>query len=322
MMPKPQAFKKKPIMRRRNTVMTVCIAAIAADSKAIVCIADRALTYAGFGANAETDSGVTKIVDLPGVNWCAMFSGDDLTFPKRVLDKVFAALSAERNGSLAFIESTVKMAFELCWEQEIEDQILKPNLLTKDDFVNRSTNVQPLDTKLVMKIAEEISLYKQNCAMLFAGFDNDKAHIFMASTPERIDPCDWQGFAVVGAGTDAARNQIIWQEYEKSDSLQSVLYDVFCAKVATEMIQGVGYAWDWRVLVAGKKPKPLPKKIDSLIDKLWTTHNRSPFSRKLTKSELAPEGWEKILEEFAAETLASTKPKPKRSNARKKAGQQ
>ncbi len=303
--------------------MTVCITAIAADSRAIVCIADRALTYAGFGANSETDSGVTKIVDLPGVNWCAMFSGEDLTFPKRVLDKVFAALSVERNGNLVFIESTVKAAFESCWEHEVEDQILKPNLLTKNDFVSRPASVQPLDTKLVMKIAEEISEYKQNCSMLFAGFDNHEAHIFMASTPGRIDPCDWQGFAVVGAGTDAARNQIIWQEYEKGDSLQSVLYDVFCAKVATEMIQGVGYAWDWRVLVAGKKPKPLPKKIDNLIDKLWTTHNRSPFSRRLTKSELAPKAWEKILKDFATKTLASAKPKPKpkRSNARKKEGQ-
>ena len=79
--------------------MTVCISAIAASSKAIVCIADRALTYTGYGASSENDSGVTKIVELPGVNWCAMFSGEDLTFPKRILDKVFATLTKEANGN-------------------------------------------------------------------------------------------------------------------------------------------------------------------------------------------------------------------------------
>jgi hypothetical protein len=284
--------------------MTVCIAAIAAKSKAVVCIADRALTYTGYGSNSETDSGVTKIIDLPGINWCAMFSGDDLTFPKRILDRVFAALVEEPNSSSSFMESTVKAAFNTCWEEEVEDQILRPNLLTRAEFVSRRSDMQPLDSELVMKIAESIAEFKLNCEMIFCGFDGETPHIFMASTPGRIDPCDWQGFAVIGGGTEAARNQMLWQEYEKDDPLESVLYDVFCSKVATEVIQGVGYEWDWRVLVADKKPQPLPDKIDKMIDKLWVMQNMSPFGRTLRKSEKPPENWRETISAYVAGVLA------------------
>jgi len=289
--------------------MTVCISAITAKSKAIVCIADRALTYAGWGANTETDSGLTKIIDLAG-NWCAMFSGDSLTFPKRVLDRVAEQLKTTPKIGLTEMERCVKEAFEFCWWQEVEDQVLKPNLLTRDEYANRPSDKLPLDSDLVMKLAKEMSEYKQNCSMIFCGFDGDTPHIFTAATPCQLDPYDWQGFAVIGGGMEAARNQMIWQEYDKDDSLQSGLYDVFSSKVAAENTQGVGYSWDWRVLVEGKKPRPLPRKIDSLIDKLWIVHNRSPFARKTQKYAAAPKGWERTLRDFETDALSARRKKP------------
>jgi len=289
--------------------MTVCIAAIAAKSKAVVCIADRALTYKGYGVDTETDSGVTKIIDLPE-NWCAMFSCDSLTFPKNVLDRIVRRIGADP-VTRASMEILAKEAYEYWWWQEIEDQVLKPILLTRADFAARSQNVQPLDSKLVMKLAEEMSEYKQNCSMIFCGFDGDVPQLFLMNTPCQLDPFDWEGFAVIGGGLESARNQMIWNEYEKDDPLESTLWDVFSSKVATEVIQGVGYAWDWRVLVAGKKPAPLPKKIDELIDEAWIEHNHSPFGRKLTKSELPPDNWKETLKGFADELLGLSKPKPK-----------
>ena len=300
--------------------MTVCISAFAAKSKAIVCIADRALTYAGFAASAETDSGVTKIIDLPG-DWCAMFSCDSLTFPKNVLDRMTTKLGqgpVNRNT----MEAAAKEAFEFIWWQEIEDQILKPILLKKEDFTSRSVNVQPLDTKLVMKLAEEMSEYKQVCSMIFCGFDGDVPQMFMMNTPCQLDAFDWQGFAVIGGGLEPARNQMLWQEYDRDESLQSVLYDVFSAKVATEVIQGVGFAWDWRVLIPGKSPQPMPKPIDKLIDQLWFAHNVSPFAKKPAKSDLPPPGWEKIFSAYVDGVLSPVKPPTKRSNARKSRGPQ
>jgi hypothetical protein len=270
---------------RRNSVMTVCIAAIAAESKAIVCIADRALTFAGAMASAQSDSGVTKVVHIPNTQWCAMFSGDDLTFPERVLGLVAAALTREKRNHCdkAKMESVVKEAFEKCWNTEIEDQILKPKVLKIASFTADPRDARLLDTTYLNVLSEQIADYKHNCSIIFCGFDVSGPHIFCASTPCHIAPCDWQGFQTIGAGEESARNQLIWSEFDKDDSLESVLYDVFNAKVSTEILQGISYAWDWRVIVAGEKPKPLPKRIHALIDCAWNTLNRSPYGPALPK---------------------------------------
>jgi hypothetical protein len=286
--------------------MTVCIAAIAAESKAVVCIADRALTYAGYAANSESDSAIAKIVDLPG-NWCAMFSCDSLTFPKRVLDSVVAQLLGEARVTLAQMEAAVKLAYETCWWNEIEDHVLKPILLTKNDFVARKSDLLPLDSQLVLKLAKEMSEYKQVCSMIFCGFDGDMPHLFVANTPVDIDPADWEGFAAVGSGLETARNQMLWSRYSKDDSLPSVLYDVFNAKVATEVLQTIGYAWNWRIIVPGKKPEPLPKEVDKFIDKLWAEYSQSPFSEKSRTSQATIEAWRKKVRSFAVTVLAKAR---------------
>jgi hypothetical protein len=155
-------------------------------------------------------------------------------------------------------------------------------------------------------LAAEMAGHQNNCSMIFSGFDPTGPHIFSASTPAgQVVPCDWQGFQVIGAGEETARNHLIWSEFDKDDSLESVLYDVFNAKVATEVIQGIGYAWNWKVIVAGQKPKPLPKRIDRLVDKVWETLNRSPYSPSLPKKERAPSNWKERLAAFAAELLTS-----------------
>lgn len=105
---------------------------------------------------------------------------------------------------------------------------------------------------------------------------------------------------------------MLWGEYDKEDSLPSVLYDVFSAKVATEVIQGVGYAWDWMLLTPNSEPREMPKKMDDLIDRVFVTHTHSPFGRKHSKSELAPNDWKKTLEDFAAEVLTGKVRTPKK----------
>lgn len=289
--------------------MTVCIAAIAAKSKAIVCIADRALTFSGVMASAQSDSGVTKIVDIPNTQWCAMFSGDDLTFPERVLGLVAAELAKGKRNQCdrATMESVVKSAFEKCWNREIEDQLLKPKLLKIASFTDNPRDARLLDTAYLNALSEQIAEYAHNCSILFCGFDSAGPHIFAANTPCSIHPCDWQGFQTIGAGEETARNHLIWSQFDKDDSLESVLYDVFNAKVATEVLQGISYAWDWKVIIAGEKPKPLPKRIDRLIDRAWETLNRSPYAPELSKKEKAPKSWKKTLAQFADGLLSATK---------------
>lgn len=293
--------------------MTVCIAAISAQSKAIVCIADRALTFAGATASAQTDSGVTKIVDIPNTHWCAMFSSDDLAFPEYVLRIVSREVGKRKRNEMdrAIMEDAVRTAFYEQWQLEVEDRVLKPKLLTRQSLTAtplETRDARLLNTEYLNILAQEMADHRNNCCMVFCGFDSAGPHIFSCSTPAgQINPCDWQGFQVIGAGEETARNHLIWSEYSKEDSLESVLYDVFNAKVATEVLQGVGYAWNWRVIVKDRKPQPLPKRLDNLIDKVWEAFNRSPYGYKRNREDKTIRSWKKRLEIFSETLLGKSR---------------
>jgi len=293
--------------------MTVCIAAIAAESKAIVCIADRALTFAGATASAQTDSGVTKIVDIPNTRWCAMFSSEDLAFPEQVLRIVAREVGKKKREEIdrAVMEDAVKTAFYEQWQLEVEDRVLKPKLLTRESLTSKppeERDARLLNAEYLNMLAQEMADHRNDCSMIFCGFDAAGPHIFSSSTPSgQINPCDWQGFQVMGEGEETARNHLIWSEFDKKDSLDSVLYDVFNAKCATEVLQGIGYEWDWRIIIAGSRPRPLPDRIDALVDKVWVTINRSPFSEKLAKKDRAPNDWKRRLNKFSEKLLNDSK---------------
>ena len=301
--------------------MTICIAAMAAKSKAIVCIADRAVTYSSStgGVNSQSDGGVQKIIDLASTGWVALVAGN-LPFAQRVTDRMIAAIGTERSLSRLQMQKCATKAYQDCLEDEVTDQVLTPNLLTRDDLLRRPAAMLPLDPQYVMEIARMIAEVRVDCALIVCGFDLQGPHIFRVKDGGGVEPCDLEGYAVIGGGEDASRGRIIWSETDRSEDLESVMYDVFDAKVAAEIIQGVGYTWDWKILVGGKRPQSVPDKISDVIDRLWISTNRSPYAEKLGKREMPPSDWKKRLSDFAAKALATAP--PKRSASRQPKAQQ
>jgi hypothetical protein len=92
------------------------------------------------------------------------------------------------------MESVVKSSFETCWNGEVEDQILKPKVLSIASFTADPKDARLLDTTHLNALSEQIADYKHNCSIIFCGFDSTGPHIFVASAPCQIVPCDWQGF--------------------------------------------------------------------------------------------------------------------------------
>src|SRR6266849_5632180 len=82
---KPQPKSKRLEIRR----MTICVAALAADFEAIVCMADKALTY---GDYIQWDSDSSKIIKVNPSGTLMMFSGEE-----EPSSKVLAKFIARRN---------------------------------------------------------------------------------------------------------------------------------------------------------------------------------------------------------------------------------
>jgi len=73
--------------------MTICAAAFACNSEAIVCVADKALT---FGELITWESDSTKLIQLPQPGCVAMMSGEEEGIPQARLPQ-----SAKRNTKTA-----------------------------------------------------------------------------------------------------------------------------------------------------------------------------------------------------------------------------
>ena len=277
--------------------MTVCVASFAEESKAIVCIADRAVTYPSYGSPVQSDSGMKKIIDIGNTRWCALFSGDT-SFAQRVVAKVAKKAVPVSPVDFDWMERNAETTYQECYEELVESKVLRPYLLKRDTFISRPSNLQALDSQIVSAINAKLQAFEFSCQIMFCGFDSNGPHLFTVIEPGSSEWNDLEGHNAIGIGKEAATSRIAFLETESSESLQSVFYDVFDAKVASEIIQGVGYEWDGRVLVADKAPIEIPKDIKKLIDQIWMCSNRSPYAAPLEDDEIVPRNWKAKMKKF------------------------
>src|ERR1035441_10387725 len=108
--------------------MTVCTAALSQGSEAIVCVADRALTY---GASIKWDSDSSKIFELNQHGTLVLFAGsEDIT--SRVVGKLIAA-GDQIGENVAETRKILEKEYQEAVDELIIAKYLTPRLMTKDD---------------------------------------------------------------------------------------------------------------------------------------------------------------------------------------------
>jgi ATP-dependent protease HslVU (ClpYQ) peptidase subunit len=110
--------------------VTVCIAALAADSQVIVCIADKALS---FGDQIQWDADSSKITTLDNNKSLILMAGSEgpLSRLLRKLDPLTAEWSGDRNDLMGELEQRFKEAFS----EEQEIAVLHRQGMTKEDYL-------------------------------------------------------------------------------------------------------------------------------------------------------------------------------------------
>ena len=286
--------------------MTVCIAAFAAKSKAIVLISDKALTYGAYGPTPmQSDTGVRKLLHLGQSGWEVLFAGDG-AFAEKVVYQAGLALKDRPTIAEACQEvmECVRDAYQTVRERLVIDTILRPRLLDKDLLFKRNINeLHPLDEGVFKTLWSELGKFDAGCTLLVCGFDREGPHIFMVSDPGTIDSCDLHGFCAIGIGDQAATSRLLWQEIDRNDPLPNVIYEVFHAKVQAEIIQGVGYTWDANVIVRGKKLIPVRWSVIRAIEKIFEVADTSPFDKARLPKEATRKQWRTTVEDFAKHAL-------------------
>jgi hypothetical protein len=116
--------------------MTVCVAAIAARSRAIVMVADKAITY-GTERPMQAESGIRKILPIVKTGWHALIGGDP-SFAQEVIDSAADVINKESDlgklgqvGTLHGMMRCVKDSYKKTRRQWIADRFLAPRLLNE-----------------------------------------------------------------------------------------------------------------------------------------------------------------------------------------------
>jgi 20S proteasome alpha/beta subunit len=286
--------------------MTVCIGTIAWGEKAIIMVADKAVTIRGPGQSMQADTSVRKIMPIGDSGWYALWSGSP-TFAVDIVSRISQSLKKDRSraDSWQSMMDCAKRAYQECREVSVVDNVLTPHLLTKELLVARPATLLPLERDHYMALVDKIDDYEVDCSLLVCGFDKfKKPHIFSFDDPGVYKNHDATGYWAVGIGTQTALARLMDLNTSKRDDLVKALYGAFDAKARAEIMQGVGYGWDAEILPAGKsKAIPIPDRFIHLIDDAYNAFPSSPFDSTAMRS---PKDWHLRLGRFVQKKIAPT----------------
>ncbi len=281
--------KTKPT--RKNNKMTICFSALAEESDAIVCIADKCISYGDFIA---WDTECSKIIQIEQKNMAVLTAGnDDVIF--RVLRRIVGVKNIGEN-----LNDTIRVCEDIyneCAEEIRINKHLKPLLLKREEFVNAITNTE---INPQMKFLAEEIVKPLGFEFILCGFDNlQKPFILTLDNSGVITECTNNGFSAIGSGTFSTLSRFAWSESSRKHPVERVLYDCFDAKVNAELVPGVGYEWDAKILIKNKQAHEVNDDIKELIDNIWKYYNVNPFEIKTERKKIGlTRTWKEKLEEF------------------------
>lgn len=290
--------------------MTVCVAAFADEAKAIVCVADRSVSY---GDDITGESDASKIIKLPsGV--VTLVSGGESEF-ERIVRKLL------RNSNLGkSLPDTIAFA-EKCYQDARDELIsirhLKPNLIN-DPEILRVAAMSPSANRYVRELAQTVASFDMGCWILLCGFDEQgSGFILRLENPGQVTDLTRLGYHAIGSGSTYSIARLVWDEWGRDKPVDEVLYQVLDAKISAEVNPFISGSWD-AALIFDKSFNEVPKKFRDMLDKAWVTYDRSPYWKSTDDDwPEPPRNWKKQLRNF----VTSISPKEQQDPQSTTAGQ-
>lgn len=234
--------------------MTVCVAAVCADGKALVLIADKMV---GLGY-VTSDLDITKMRPLHK-DWWILFSGDDLSPVFDIIDYAKDALHNEHKltpedpASLKAVMKAVESGFEKKRIEDAETLYLKPIGWKMNAFKSGGHGALPN----AVQIQSDIERFSLPIELLIAGFDGGSAFVFdLIGYGEKrgiANRSDIPGFKAIGSGSTVAEFMMYYRDFSPKEPVREAVYHAMEAKYFGEQASGVGERTDLFVARPGKE---------------------------------------------------------------------
>ncbi len=279
--------------------MTIGVAAVANNGKAIVLMADKQVEAGGLVHEAATKMRRMRPA------WYVLIAGE--------MSAAIEAIEQAEHKVASGLAEDVRKAVHEAWHgvrwARVEDAALRPLGLTWPAYLARDGD-DGLARVAREAIAVEMGRYQ--CDLLVCGFDPAGAHIFSISADsdgsiERHD----EGWAAVGSGATLAQGSLDMRQVAPDEfNLDLIIYTTFEAKGRAETADGVGWETDGWIICPGKaEPKVISQDTFELLDKVLDLAERLPFNQHRFESELGYKppatdeelgDWQQVLRMVAA----------------------
>jgi 20S proteasome alpha/beta subunit len=277
--------------------MTICIAAFAADKKAIVCVADKAVTYGTF----KSESTETKIVEVEK-DVLALTAGAEKSI-SRMLGKFRS--NNDFGKSLSQTISDCQIASKECMFELLENDFLNRHMLTLQQYVDIISRPEINDH--IRAVMDDMQNYQHDnaCQLIVCGFTaNSEPFLLKVCCPGVTTDITATGYCAVGSGFDWAMSMLLWSDVEATHGIDRILYETFNAKANAEGDLYVGTDWDAKIKTLNKS-EVVPKDIKKLVEQAWVQYTLSPYEERDEDSlEPPPDDWKRTLEDYAKKVLA------------------
>lgn len=218
--------------------MSVCVAAIAEDSKKVILVADQMVTsIIPISYQFETTD-VKKIYRLTD-NAYAMATGNALFASEIVQNSAKKILDTNPN-TFDEIAEIVRTEYQNYRRGMITKFVLEPRGLDLQTYYQNQLRFQNL---VIQEIEHALVDYNIGVEMIVAGLnklDRGEGHVYSITHPGILITHDPIGFVSVGIGAPIATYYLIGSGYTKSLSSDKVEQLVLEAKRRSEVAPGVG----------------------------------------------------------------------------------
>jgi hypothetical protein len=218
--------------------MTICIAAICENGKAIVTASDREFGV-GFTSAEFEDA---KIMPLfhehnPG-NWVVGLSGD-VSHATEVLGALRLLQDRLEGYDWHDIQDLLEKSYRRIRMEKVEGEVLAPRGWTLDRFQGEGAKLLPPAT--YASIDTRISIYDLGASLIVGGFGTDGLpFILTVRNPGIVTDHTKLGFWCIGSGSTLAQSSLFSRNYSWSFSVEKAAYLVYEAKKNSERATGVG----------------------------------------------------------------------------------
>jgi hypothetical protein len=213
--------------------VTVCIASICKEGKALVLASDCMITSTSLSLNFEHAG--KKMSPLSGC--VALTAGDALAYTE-LFNLANIEVEKLKQPSVAEVVTKIKDCYQTIRKNEVVERILNPcGFSSIDDFYKIQRSLVP---ETAARIQAKIENYNHDLSIIIAGMANGNAHIYEVLNPGTSRCFDSIGFDVIGSGLPHAMNTLVGRSCNQETPLGEALLIVYEAKKMAEKAPGVG----------------------------------------------------------------------------------